>query len=225
MAEITRIIRSKRKSIALIIERDGSLVVRAPLQATDDDILNVVEAKADWIKTTQEKARKLGPVPVRKRFVDGEEFWYLGKPYPMEIVKGRKTDLYLDGSFRMSGTTQAKARLAFESWYKKQAKAIIPGRAYKLAAQYGFNFQRVRITSARTSWGSCSSRGTLSFSWRLVMAPEAMIDYVIVHELVHLHVKNHSKEFWRQVGLILPDYKEKRFWLKKNATVLTLDGR
>jgi len=223
MIEISRIIRTKRRSIAFIIERDGSLVVRAPLQATDETIRNLVESKADWIRVTQEKARKLGPAPVRKKFVDGEEFYYLGQAYRLEIVKGRKTVLHLDGSFKMSPATRPKARLAFEAWYKKQAKAIIPGRVSRLAAQYGFEYQRIRITSARTRWGSCSSRGTLSFTWRLVMASEATIDYVIVHELVHLRIPNHSKEFWRQVGLIMPDYKEKRLWLKKNAAVLTLD--
>jgi predicted metal-dependent hydrolase len=223
LIEITKIIRSKRKSIAFIIERDGSLVVRAPLQASDETIRRLVESKADWIRVTQEKARKLGPAPVRKKFVDGEIFFYLGQAYRLDIVKGRKTELHLDGSFKMSPTTRLKSRLAFENWYKKHAKALIPGRVSQLAAQYGFDFQQIRITSARTRWGSCSSRGTLSFTWRLVMAPEDMIDYVIVHELVHLRIPNHSREFWRQVGLIMPDYKEKRLWLKRNAAVLTLD--
>jgi predicted metal-dependent hydrolase len=223
LIEIAKIIRSKRRSIALIVERDGSLVVRAPLQANDGTIRRLVESKADWIRLTQEKARKLGPAPVHKKFVEGEEFWFLGQPYRLEIVKGRQTPLYLDGSFRMSPATRPKARLAFENWYKKQAKAHIPQRVSQLAAQHGFEYQRIRITSARTRWGSCSTRGTLSFTWRLVMAPENMIDYVIVHELVHLHIHNHSKEFWEQVGLLMPDYKAKRLWLKKNAPLLTLD--
>jgi len=222
LIEIAKIIRSKRRSIAFIIERDGSLVVRAPLQASDETVRSLVESKADWIRTTQEKAHKLGPAPVRKKFVEGEEFWYLGQSYRLEIVKGKKTEVHLDGSFKMSPATRPKARLAFENWYKKQAKAYIPQRVSRLAALYGFEYQRIRITSARTRWGSCSSRGTLSFTWRLVMAPEDMIDYVIVHELVHLRIHNHSREFWTQVGLLMPDYKEKRLWLKKNASFLTL---
>jgi predicted metal-dependent hydrolase len=223
MVEISKIIRSKRRSIALIVERDGNLVVRAPLQASDETIRRLVESKADWIKTTQEKARKLGPAPVRNKFVDGEEFWYLGQAYRLEIVKGKKTDLHLDGNFKMSPATRPKARLAFENWYKKQAKAHIPQRVAQLAKHFGYGYQRIRITSARTRWGSCSTRGTLSFTWRLVMAPEEMIDYVIVHELAHLRIHNHSKEFWIQVGLLMPDYKAKRQWLKKNAALFTLD--
>jgi predicted metal-dependent hydrolase len=223
LIEIAKIIRSKRRSIALIVERDGSLVVRAPLQANDETIRRLVESKADWIRVTQEKARKLGPAPVHKKFVTGEEFWFLGLRYPLEFVKGRQTGLHLDGTFKMSPVTPSKARLAFEIWYKKQAKTFIPGRVRLLAAQYGYEYQQIRITSARTRWGSCSARGTLSFTWRLVMAPEEMIDYVIVHELVHLRIHNHSKEFWRQVGLLMPDYKAKRLWLNKNAPLLTLD--
>jgi hypothetical protein len=223
MVEISKIIRSKRRSIALIVERDGSLVVRAPLQTSDETIRRMVESKADWIRLTQEKAHQLGPAPVHKKYVAGEEFWYLGQKYPLEFVKGRQTALRLDGSFKMSPVTRPKARLAFESWYKRQAKAHIPQRVRELAAQHGYEPQRIRITSARTRWGSCSTRGTLSFTWRLVMAPEEMIDYVIVHELVHLRIHNHSKGFWAQVGLLMPDYKVKRQWLKKNAPLLTLD--
>ena len=223
LIEISKIIRSKRRSIALIVERDGSLVVRAPLQASDETIRRLVESKSDWIRLTQEKARKLGPAPVRKKFVAGEEFWYLGQRYPLEFVKGRQTALYLDGSFKMSPATRPQARLAFESWYKKQAKVHIPQRVSELAARHGYVYQRIRITSARTRWGSCSTRGTLSFTWRLVMAPEEMIDYVIVHELVHLHIHNHSREFWAEVGQLMPDYKARRLWLKKNAPLLTLD--
>jgi predicted metal-dependent hydrolase len=223
MIEISKIIRSKRRSIALIVERDGSLVVRAPMQASDDTISRLVESKADWIKATQEKARKLGPAPVRKKFVDGEEFYFMGQLYRLEIVKGKQTALHLDDSFKMSPMTRPKARLAFEAWYKKQAKALIPGRVSQLAKTHGFEYQKIRISSARTRWGSCSTQGTLSFTWRLVMAPEDMIDYVIVHELVHLRFHNHSRDFWRQVELLMPDYKEKRLWLKKNAGFLTLD--
>jgi hypothetical protein len=223
LIEIAKIIRSKRRSIALIVERDGSLVVRAPLPASDETIRRLVESKADWIRTTQEKAKKLGPAPVRKKYVEGEDFWYLGQAYRLEMAQGKKTALHLDGCFKMSPATPPKTRLAFENWYKKQARVLLPGRVSQLAAKHGFNYQQVRITSARTRWGSCSSRGTLSFTWRLVMAPEDMIEYVIVHELVHLRVHNHSREFWRQVGQIMPDYKEKRLWLKKNAPLLTLD--
>jgi predicted metal-dependent hydrolase len=90
------------------------------------------------------------------------------------------------------------------------------------AAQHGFQPGRIRITSARTRWGSCSSKGTLSFTWRLVMAPLEVVDYVVIHELAHLRVKNHSQVFWDSVAALMPDYKRHVTWLKKNGRFLTL---
>ena len=164
MIEISKIIRSKRRSIALIVERDGSLVVRAPLQASDETIRRLVETKADWIRLTQEKARKLGPAPVRKKFVAGEEFWYLGQRYPLEFVKGRQTALYLDGSFKMSPATRPKARLAFESWYKRQAKVHIP-RARAASWQRNMDMSTSRSGSPRRAHaGGLAARAARSAS-------------------------------------------------------------
>jgi predicted metal-dependent hydrolase len=90
------------------------------------------------------------------------------------------------------------------------------------AAQYGLRYEKIRITSAQTRWGSCSPKGTLSFTWRLVMAPLEVIDYVVIHELAHLRVKNHSKTFWAEVESMLPDYTRHVAWLRKNGKFLTL---
>ncbi len=95
----------------------------------------------------------------------------------------------------------------------------VPG----FAARYHLTYQRIKISSARTRWGSCSSRGTLSFTWRLVMAPLPVIDYVVIHELAHLIERNHSNRFWQQVGSMEPDYAKYRSWLKENSPRLTLE--
>jgi predicted metal-dependent hydrolase len=90
-----------------------------------------------------------------------------------------------------------------------------------LAETHGFKYQRIRISSARTRWGSCSSQGSLSFTYRLVMAPLEVVDYVAAHELVHTQIRNHSKTFWRRVGQVMPDYKARQVWLRKNGQALT----
>ncbi len=115
------------------------------------------------------------------------------------------------------------AAAAFKAWYRAQARALVEERVRQYAARYGFSYRQVRITSARTRWGSCSAKGTLCFTWRLVMAPPECIDYVVVHELAHLRVANHSPAFWREVGAILPDYKARRKWLRVNGRSLTLE--
>ena len=118
----------------------------------------------------------------------------------------------------MAQSAQGQAAQLFEQWYRQQARTVFTERVELYAQKYGFEYAKIRISSARTRWGSCSSKGTLSFTWRLVMAPLEIVDYVVVHELSHLREHNHSKAFWAQVAAILPDYKSRRKWLKVNGT-------
>jgi predicted metal-dependent hydrolase len=107
-----------------------------------------------------------------------------------------------------------RAAAVFEAWYRRQARLVLAERVAAYAWQTGLQPKKLRIGAARTRWGSCSSKGTLSFTWRLVMAPQQVVDYVVVHELCHLQVKNHSRDFWARVKAILPDYKQQVGWLK-----------
>lgn len=105
-----------------------------------------------------------------------------------------------------------------KAWeYKKQARLYIVPRVEYYAEKFGFNYNKIRITSAVTRWGSCSSKKNLNFSYRLILTPKEMVDYVIVHELCHLRQMNHSKKFWKEVGTIMPDYKRREQRLKKNS--------
>ena len=106
--------------------------------------------------------------------------------------------------------------------YKKNAKNYIPARVEELALKYGFKYNNLRITSARTRWGSCSSKKNLNFTFRLILTPKEVIDYVIIHELSHLREMNHSRAFWNQVYEIIPDYKKHEKWLKENSDLYSL---
>jgi predicted metal-dependent hydrolase len=223
MVEIAQIIRSHRKTTALIVQRDGSLVVRAPLKVSDKAIARLVEKKVDWIRAKQAQVRETYLPYMPKEFVKGENFWYQGNIYKLEIVEIESPKLSLNGSFRLSSTALPQARRVFEGWYRNQASIVLSERVRQYASSHGFTCKQIKITSARTRWGSCSSKGTLSFTWRLVMAPVPVIDYVVVHELVHLQVNNHSREFWNRVRLIMPDYQQRIEWLKINGHLLSLD--
>ena len=111
-------------------------------------------------------------------------------------------------------------RALLEKRYREAAKAYIPGRARYYASILGVSFERVRITQTKTRWGSCSAKGTLSFHWKLLLAPEGVLDYVIVHEVCHLKEMNHSPKFWAWVEFLMPDYKEKKEWLSKHGEQL-----
>jgi predicted metal-dependent hydrolase len=234
------IIRSKRKTLALIVKPDGSLLVRAPLRASKAVIEEFVQKNKEWIEKQQAKALATLP-PAPRQYVPGETFLYLGTSYLLEIVEGQREQLLLNGTFKLAAfhhdsprhlhLTQVQvsaaewegdAAKAFEHWYREQARRVLPERVELFARQYNFHYKGVRITSARTRWGSCSATGALSFSWRLILAPLPVVDYVVIHELVHTIFHNHSKQFWQKVKTILPDYQEHRKWLRDHGRQLLM---
>jgi len=222
MKTAATIIRSKRKTFALEVKRDGSLVVRVPQRATRAQIETLISQKGDWIKAKQELVKsQYPPVPPRE-YVNGEGFLYLGQSYQLAMVDGAAEPLVLSDQFYLARQALPEAQLVFKAWYRQQAFDVISRRVEWYASRDGFVYQRVKISQARTRWGSCSPTGALSFSWRLVIAPLRAIDYVVVHELVHLQVKNHSRDFWGKVETLMPDYREQVAWLKQNGYRLTL---
>ena len=227
MIEIHKLVRSKRKTLSLIVETDGTLTVRAPLRMNESDIRKFIEEKRGWIKRKQVVALEDARPP--RQYVEGERFLYLGKEYPLCIIPAEdprrgdgKPALVMEDTFKLSASAQPQAQSYFEAWFKKQARTVLTERVAFFARSHKIKAGKVRISSAKTRWGSCSPKKTLSFTWRLVMAPLEIIDYVVVHELCHLEEMNHSKSFWAQVEGILPDYKARRKWLKNNGGYLRL---
>jgi predicted metal-dependent hydrolase len=213
---IDRLVRSRRKTIALIIDRQGRLIVRAPLRATRAQIDAFITEKAGWIQAHQ-ASQRARPHPAAPEFRAGETFLYLGQACPLQLTPGAAALELRGGVFHLAPAALPQARQLFQAWYRRQARAVLAGRVALHAARLGFTPGALRITSARTRWGSCSSRGTLSFPWRLVLAPLEVIDYVVVHELVHLAVKNHSAAFWQRVTAAYPDTAAARRWLKEHS--------
>lgn len=221
--KIDNVIRTRRKSMSLEIKPDGSLIVRAPLLTTPVQIERLVKQKEHWIRNKQNLVHKRSLENPPRKFIAGEEFLYLGKPYPLAIVDNQDQALILRDKFFLAEYASGNTRTTFIDWYKTQAAQLIRERVELYARQNGFAFTRFRITSAKTRWGSCGPHGSLNFSYRLVMAPIEIIDYVVVHELVHLKIKNHSKTFWVEVQKLMPDYYVRRKWLKGNGHRLILE--
>jgi predicted metal-dependent hydrolase len=221
--KIDQIIRTRRRTIALIIQPDGSLLVRAPLRASDRQIRALVEEKSVWIRAAQEKARVMNAGVAPRQYIPGETFLYLGQSYPLVVVEAVRGQLeLLDGQFRLVKSALPSAQAVFTRWYRTQARRVFEERAAWFATRYGLHYTKIRVSSARTRWGSYSAKGTVSITWRLVMAPVEIIDYVVVHELVHSLERNHGKAFWKKVAAVMPDYKHKLQWLRKKGAVLDL---
>jgi len=219
--QIDKLVRSKRRTIALIVERDGTFTVRAPLRVPQAEIDSFVQQKADWITRTREKIKSVQPVS-KKQYADGETFLFLGSLFELKLVGSQKPALQFNDGFALSQSARERGEAYFVRWYKERAFEIISERVREYSQRHGFTPSQVKISSAKTRWGSCSSTGTLNFTWRLVMAPLEVIDYVVVHELAHLRVKNHSRKFWKAVEAVCPDYKRYRKWLRENGEKLSL---
>lgn len=213
-ADVDRIIRSKRRTVALIVESDGSVTVCAPLRLPESAIQAFAEKHFNWIE--KKKAEMRAIVPIRsKQYQPGEMFLYLGKEYELEVVPAQRQKLILDDRFKITESALKNAELVFQKWYRQQASQLIPERVKFFADLYHLPYEQTKITSARTRWGSCSSKNTLNFSWRLMLTPPEVIDYVIIHELAHTVHHNHSKRFWNLVEKLLPDYKARRKQLRQ----------
>jgi len=218
---VEKIIRSNRQSISVQVTNYGTIIIKAPKQVTNETINEVILEHKSEIEEKLKTVQSNPNFKVRK-FVNGEEFLYLGESYKLQITKGQKTPLILkDKYFYLSENYLHKARKVFISWYKKRAFEIISDRVDFYSLIIGYNYNEIKITDVKTYWGICHRRsGNLYFDWKLIMAPLPIINYVVVHELVHLEVPNHSKKFWEKVRYIMPDYEKKDRWLDENGHLL-----
>ena len=184
----------------MYINNDAELIVRAPFNTSEKTINKVVLKYKDRLQKTQEEVQLRNLKFNKKEFVNGERFLYLGNYYNLKLVDNPEILLDFKDEFLLSKKYFLRAKDVFIYWYKRRAYEKISQRVEWYAQKNGFEYNKINITNAQKRWGSCSHRGNLSFSWRLIMASLPIIDSVVVHELAHLEVKNHSKTFWNKVG-------------------------
>jgi predicted metal-dependent hydrolase len=206
--------------MAIQITRDAMLVVRAPLKFPEKEIERFINAKQEWILKHQH--RQLQKQGTKKEFVDGEEYLFLGQKYRLQITPDYSSKVLFDDTFLLSKFQLPYAKKKFEEWYRLHAKKQLTIRAKKYSVIMGVEFKRLAITGAETRWGSCSSQATINFSWKLIMAPEEVVDYVVIHELAHIRHHNHSQAFWNFVEGFDPLWKQHRQWLKDNEHICVL---
>ena len=216
--------RSDRRSISIVVGTDGKVIVRAPRKTPVGVIDLFVRSKKEWIESTKIKvlARK---TKLQERDILKDGLLLLGEPIRVTIVDEKF--VHYDNINRvlyLPHCSLPQISIILEKFYKSQARSYLGGRLNELAAQNGFRVEKFRLSSARTRWGSCSEKGTISLNWKLLFAPKSVVDYVIIHELCHLDFMNHSPAFWKRVGSHLPDYQRHRDWLEKNGNTLTLEG-
>jgi hypothetical protein len=214
-----KLIRSRRRSICLLI-KEGEIVVRAPRLAPKIIIDRFVLSKGDWIN----KHLKKSSVRFKRQYKEGESFLFSGKEYQLKIIKTnlKSPEIRFNKNDLVALTYDSSKgflKIQIEKFYRAKTQNTVQ----KLIKKYEPNFSgKVTIRSYRSKWGSCSRKNDLTFNTKLSMTPDAVIEYVVLHELSHIKEKNHSKRFWVLVKSSDEKYNEKRRWLRQNNDKLAL---
>ena len=214
------VIFSNRKTLGLIVERDASVVVRAPRGTSWQRIDEFVQKRKLWIREKQSHPQKYRPPRAIKEFVSGESALYLGRNYRLDIQDAEKEYIKLAGKFFVCGPRYADLKRHFRDWFVDRAKEKIPPRARIYAQKMGVAYNDVFISDMKYRWGSCTPNMNLNFNWRLIKAPMHVIDYVVVHELAHVLEHNHSPLFWQHVKTQIPNFETSKNWLKAHGECL-----
>ncbi|MHB8631981.1 MAG: M48 family metallopeptidase [Candidatus Limnocylindria bacterium] len=225
------VVRSARrhKTVELTVARPGEVVVAAPLRSSSDELQAIVRRRAGWI------VRHGGVAidrPPDRRYVSGASLPYLGREVRVFLHEGDGPDVDVRfGHWQFdvgvpdglaAAQRQGELESAFKAWYRARAAQRLRERVRRFAGPLGATPAAVLVCDQRRRWGSCSPDGVLRFNWRIVMAPPALIDYVVIHEIAHLRVRSHQKGYWALVARAAPDYRERRERLRALGPTLEL---
>jgi predicted metal-dependent hydrolase len=196
----------------------GEVVVVAPPRVPAPVIAEFVTRHAEWVR------RRRAAMPGRTSFVDGAEIPLLGLPHRIahDPAAGRRVRR-LEGELRVGGPAEHVAPRLL-AWLRAEARRELLARSRAMAVRLGVTVAAVSVRDTRSRWGSCASNGRISYSWRLLLAPETVLDYVVAHEVAHLVEMNHSPRFWAVVDRLHPDADRCRAWLKAKGQDLHLYG-
>lgn len=217
MSEIPyKLVRSNRKTLALTIDSEACLVVRAPMEISEDVIHKFIRKKSRWIADKQRQVTDYGVKQSAFVLEDGENVLYFGKSYT--VLRKEAHNVTIEGNFIL--VPKDMTLDDFAEWLRQQGEGIIRERMEYYANLMGVKYASVKMSEAKRRWGSCGAGNTINIAWRLVMCPQSVIDYVVVHELSHITYKDHSSKFWTRIATVMPNYKEAQDWLRLNRKLM-----
>ncbi len=214
-----------RKKLSITVERDSSIVVKAPQGATDEAIERAVQSKRQWLFEKLHHTPKYQAIPHApgKEIVNGESALYLGREYRIALMQAETPQVTFDRVFEIALQNPAQGKQALRDWYWQQAQAVVLPRVAHFAKELGVTVAGAAIADDGLRWGSCTPKSHIRLNWRLIKAPMAVIDYVVVHELAHLLEANHTPAFWNIVRAKLPGAEKSKAWLKAHGQLLEID--
>jgi predicted metal-dependent hydrolase len=217
------IVRSRRRTADIVIERDGRVLVRAPEKTPPGKIEDIIESKRYWIYKNLAEWRDLNATRVLREYRNGEGFLYLGRSYRLLLVAGQEEPLLLKGGrfcLRRDIVDRGEipaAQAVFRDYYIANGLRRITGRVEYFAPKVGVTPRKIDVRGLGHRWATCSPKGNLAFHWKCMMALPTIIDYIVVHELCHFHHLDHTEAFWNEVDKVMPQYSERKEWLRKNG--------
>lgn len=214
------VVYAARKTLTITVERDRSVVIRAPHGTPREKIDAIVEQKKLWLYEKTRHTQKHDRPLQQREFISGATVLYLGKNYRLEVISEDFDGILFDNKFLISKSYAAQAPELLRDWYVKKAKEKIVPQVRFYARHMGVSYNNILISDLKYRWGSCTPKNNLNFNWRLIKAPMRVIEYVIVHELAHLLESNHTANFWGIVKTQLPDYVKSKDWLKHAGNLL-----
>lgn len=215
--------RSARRTVGLYVERDGSVLVRAPQSASDERIAAVVRAKQKWIFRAQARWAALNPQHGQREFVSGETIYFLGQPHRLDFRQDAEPRVRREGDvFILRAADKPRAESLLKDFYRAEGLARLPDLVRQHSASMGLIPARLRVQELGHRWGSCSATGTLNFHWKAMAVPLEVLHYLVVHELAHLVHRDHSAKFWQLVEAEMTGWKPLAHWLDLHGAQMTL---
>jgi predicted metal-dependent hydrolase len=213
-------VKENRKNIRISVIEPCTIKIVSPKNLSEKEIKDILYKHKRWISKRLNIITKNKFEP--KKFVENEKLLILGKIFFISFDENCRKPILKEDKFLISYLVLPRWKVVIENWYKEKALQIFDNRLKKYSQIMKVEFKDFKLSNAKTRWGSCSSLKTINLSWRLIMAPIEVIDYVVIHELTHLLQMNHSSKFWNIVAKIQPNYNEQKIWLKNNGHLLNL---
>lgn len=217
-----------RETLSIAVDPEEGVIVTAPEDVSEEKIKDCVKDRAGWIIEKQEEIKEISKPPLDKEFLSGEKLQYLGRRYRLKLIREedienisvslKKGKFFVNIPENLDGAKRRKVvRNNLLRWYYEHAEDKLKERVGKYKDQVGVEPKSVKVKHQQKRWGSCTKNKDLLYNWRIIMAPMSIVDYVVVHELCHLREKNHTDRFWRMLKSVIPDYEDRKEWLRVNG--------
>src|SRR5262249_44260772 len=215
----------RRQTLGLTVDRGGELRIQAPEHTPEQELARRTRSKLLWVHRTLARKDALAPKVRAPEFVSVESFSYLGQNYRLKLVRDAAEPLHFDGNhFWLAEDARSEAEAHFRRWYVRTGRSWLSERAAVLARKTGTEASRIEVRELGFRWGSCGKNGVLFFNWRLLQLPVRLIDYIIVHELVHLQEPHHSPAFWQAIDRALPMWRQLKDALRSDSVKFLVFG-